>query len=280
MTFGNKLYNAVNNGKNLLFTQGEMANLTYISFDKFIEFIQSNGEEIIPITHPVGFGPDNTPINSTTNYTKEELIGRYQHLGLNKLPIDGIFQLVTITETILNFILREILIEFPAKIPSKRKLDVDIALNANSLEEIKISIVESVLNEISYKSPKDYAEEFERFTGVNLKDFPFFHKYIELKATRDIHIHNGGTANEIYLAKAGILARVKNSEYLPVDVQYFLQSFECCIQITEFLEIELDKIWPSEDYRAYKEKQKNKSLEKLKSEAVDEAIKEIKKHGE
>jgi hypothetical protein len=86
MTFVNKLYNALSNGRSLLFTQGEMANLTYISYEKFVDIIQNSEDELIPITHPVGFGPDNTPINSTTNYTKEELIERYKHLGITKLP--------------------------------------------------------------------------------------------------------------------------------------------------------------------------------------------------
>ena len=245
--------------------QGEMANLTYISYEKFVEIIKAETKDTIPISHPVGYRPDNTPINSTTNYTKDELIGRYQFLGLTKLPIDGIFQLVTITETLLNEILKNILIEFPRKIPNRRKMDVELALNASSLEEIKISIVDCILNEIAYKSPKDYAEEFNKYVGVNLLENPLFHRYIELKATRDIHIHNAGIANEIYRTKAATMARVKSGEYLPVDIQYFLQSYECCLQITEILEVELDKIWPSNEYREYKASlgTKNEKVDKV-----------------
>lgn len=278
INFGDKLYDAISNGRGLLFTQGEMANLTYISYERFIQFIKEDVSDIIPISHPVGFRADNTPINSTTEYSKEELIGRYDYLGLTKLPIDGIFQLVTITETILNYILKEVLIEFPGKIPNKRKMDVETALSANSLEEIKICIIESVLNEIAYKSPKDYSDEFQKYTGINLLEFPPFHKYIELKATRDIHIHNGGTANDIYLNKAGMMSRVKSGFYLPVDVQYFLQSYECCLQLTEILEKELDQIWPSNNYRENKRLRLNKTVDEQKDENVEKVIEESKKN--
>ena len=139
-----------------------------------ILLIEVDENDIITISHPVGFRADNTPINSTTNYSKGELIDRYNYLGLTKLPIDGILQLVTITETTLNYILKEILIEFPSKIPNKRKMDVETALSANSLEEIKISIIETILNEdvVSlWKKTKKHA-------GI---DEEYFYQYFDNK---------------------------------------------------------------------------------------------------
>ncbi|SNR60317.1 hypothetical protein SAMN06265371_106188 [Lutibacter agarilyticus] len=253
-TFGNKLNLLIDNAKSLLFSQGEMAQLTYISFEKFLEWIDNQGGDSIPISYPIGYRANNTPNMFERNYTKEELKGRYSHLGLNKLPIDSIFQLVTIMETLLNEILKSILTEYPSKISNKKKVDVECVLSSNSIEQVKIIIIDTILNEIAYKSPRDYAEEFNKYTGVNFLENPVYHKYIELKATRDIHIHNGGTANDIYLSKAGVLARVKSGEYLPVDNQYFLHSYEQCLQLTEILESEVDKIWPSEIYREAKRK--------------------------
>lgn len=206
------------------------------------------------------------------NYTKEELIERYAHLGLNKLPIDAIFQLVTIMETIMNDILRMILIEYPSKIPSKKKIDIDCVLSSSSIEQAKLTIIDGILNEFAYKSPKDYAIEFEKYTSVNLLENPVYHKYIELKATRDIHIHNSGIANDIYLTKSGVVARVKSGEYLPVDIKYFLMSYEQCLQLNEILEKELDEIWPSENFR--ERKAKNESLNK--EEVIEKVIEQSK----
>jgi len=275
--FGDKLYNLVQNGRSRLFTQGEMSNLTYIAYERMISYINEEEKETIPISHPVGFTAENKSIDSITDYTKEELIGRFQHLGLNRLPIDGIFKLVTIIEILLSYILRDILIEFPGKIPNKRKMDVEQALSATSLEEIKISIIDSLLNEMAYKSPRDYAEEFQKYTGINLLEFPVFHRYIELKATRDIHIHNDGFANDIYITKAATMARVKNGAFLPVDIQYFLQSYEACLQLTEILENELDKIWPSNDLREYKKSRATQTETEEKEEKIDQVIEESKK---
>lgn len=266
--FGDKLFGRVNAARSLLFLQGEIAQLTYQSFNKYIDIINESKDLEIQVTYPIGFRPDNTTIDSTIKYTKEDLVGRYQFLGLTQLPINGVYQLVTIVEALLGDILRDTLIEFPVKISSKKKLDFELVLEAKSLEEIKITLVNLIINELAYKSPKDFAEEFNKYIGINLLEKPTFHKYIELKATRDIYIHNQGMANEIYLNKADTLARVKAGQFLPINIQYFLQSYECCLQITEILEEALNRIWPSVEYL----KSKNQNFEEQKEEAIEKAI--------
>ena len=275
--FGDKLFNAISYTRSLLFAEGELANLTVLSNKRVILLIEEDKEESIKINHPVGWKADDTPINSTIIYSKEELINRYRFMNETKLPLDGIYRLVTLTETLLSFILKNVLIEFPGKIPNKRKIDVSLALGADSIESIKIGIVDNILNEIAYKSPKEFAEEFHNYVGLNLLENPIYHKYIELKATRDIHIHNAGYANDIYLAKAGPLSRVKSGTYLPVTVQYFLQSYEACIQLTEIFEDELHKIWPSPEYLKRKAAINEKGKEKVIEENVDLLIEESQK---
>lgn len=260
-TFGDRLYRRISEARNILFLQGEIAQLTYQAFDKYVQLINEVEDTEIEVTYPIGYKPDNTPINSTHRYPKEHLIDRYQFLGLTQLPINGLYQLVTTIEALLGDILRNTLIEFPVKISNKRKLDFELVLEAKSIEEIKISLVSCIINELSYKSPKEYADEFSKYVGINLLEKPTYHKYIELKATRDIYIHNQGVANDIYLSKADRLARVKAGQFLPVDIQYFLQSYECCLQITEILEEELNKIWPSPEYIAFKAQIENDNKE-------------------
>lgn len=247
-TFGNRLFDKVHTVKGVLFMQGEFTQLTYQAFDKYVEYIKQSNETEIALTYPIGITPDDKPIFSTYKYSKIDLYKRYQYLGFTQLPINGIYQLVTLMESLLVDILREILLEFPDKISSKRKFDYELISNATSLEQIKLFVINSVLNELTYKSPKDFAEEFKNFVGIDFLAKPVFHNYIELKATRDIHIHNQGIANEIYLSKSGKNARVKSGETLAVDTIYFLKSYEWCIQIANILEKELNDIWPSSDY--------------------------------
>lgn len=262
LTFGDKIYRRIANAQDNLFDQGEIAQLTFQAFNRYVYLIQQTKEDKIKVTYPVGYGADNKPINNTDEYTKADLIEKYKLMSREQLPINGIYQLVTTIEALLSDILRDILIEFPAKIPNKRKLDYELVLEAKSLEEIKIALVNSILNELSYKSPRDFADEFHKYAGVNLLEKPAFHKYIELKATRDIYIHNQGIANEIYLTKANSMARVKSGEELPVNIQYFLQSYECCLQVTEILEEALNKTWPSAEYE--KQKLKHQKINQKK----------------
>ena len=271
--FGDKLIGIIGVCRNQLFLQGEIAQLTYISFEQTVIWIDSQQQETISFSYPIGYYPDKAPMMSEPkNYSKEELKKRYAFLGFNKLPIDGIYKLVTIIESMLNDILRTVLMEFPKKIPNKRKLDIDHILACDSLDQIKLSIVDTILNEFAYKSPREYAEEFCSFTGVKLLENPVFHNYIELKATRDIHIHNKGIANDIYLTKAGVLARVKSGQYLPVTLQYFLEMYEQCLQLTDVLEEALDTIWPSLILR----ERKAMSIDESQEQAVEKEIKEAK----
>ncbi|MCB5981807.1 hypothetical protein [Flavobacterium psychrophilum] len=276
-TFGNRINQIIQDNKSLLFLQGEMAQLTYLSFEQNVKWVSELEEDTtIPISYPLGYRADNTPIMSNPrNYTKEELIERFVHLGLNKLPIDAIFQLVTIMETLMNDILRMILNEYPSKIPSNKKVDIDCILISTSIEQAKFVIIDGILNEFAYKSPRDYAIEFEKYTSVKLLESPVYHKYIELKATRDIHIHNNGFANDIYLNKSGVVARVKSGQYLPVDIQYFLMSYEQCLQLNEILEKELDNIWPSETFRT----RVSKNEELNKEDVIEKAIEHSKSEG-
>ena len=93
--------------------------------------------------------------------------------------------------------------------------------------------------------------------SINLLECPAYHKYIEIKATRDIYIHNKGNANEMYLSKAGSHARVKAEEFLPIDTIYFLESFEACLQITEWLENSLHTVWHSSEFETYQNSRQN-----------------------
>ncbi len=271
-TFGDKLIEIIQTSKNQLFVQGEMAQLTYISFEQMVRWIDDQKGDIIPISYPIGYNADKTTMMSEPyNYSKQDLKERYATLGHNKLPIDGLYQLVTITESMLNDILRAILIEFPKKIPNKRKLDIEHILSCDSIDRIKLIIVDTVLNELTYKSPKEYAEEFYNYTGINLLENPVFHHYIELKATRDIHIHNKGIANDVYLNKASVLSRVKSGHYLVVTLQYFLEMYEQCLQLTEVLEKALNEIWPSLIYQHRKELNISESQQDAVVQIISEA---------
>jgi len=238
----------MNAARAALFEQGEFAQLTYGSFDIAARLMRESEQDQIDVTFPVGYRPDKTAIPSTRTYKKDELLGRYQFLAFHQLSVNGLVQLVTIVETGLTDVIRAVVMKYPAKMGAKRTLSMRAVLEAKSIQDVHLRATDTLINELSYKSPSDFCEEMKNLIGINLLECPAFHKYIEIKATRDIYIHNRGIANEVYSRKAGTHARVKDGMNLPVDIQYFLESYEACLQFVEWLELELHQRWHSNEY--------------------------------
>lgn len=250
---GNSLYRLTSLARARLFNQGELAQLTYGAFDVVAGNLATIESEVIEISFPVGYRPDKTSILSTRKYSKAEMASRYQYLALHQLPLNGLVQLVTIIEALLGDVVRTVVTRYPQKLGAKRTIALQFVLEAKSLDEIRLRATDSLLNELSYKSPIEFAESLVLLLSINLLECPAFHRYVEIKATRDIFIHNRGVANETYLRKAGSHARARVGHIIPVDTPYFLESYECCLQLTEWLENELHEHWHSselEDFRS------------------------------
>lgn len=101
-----------------------------------------------------------------------------------------------------------------------RDIPLDLLLNANNLNDIMDKVIERRLNEASYASPKEYLEYLGKIIGIDTKD-PAFLDYIEIKATRDLIIHNSGVINEIYISKSGPQKRGDIGQTILIDAMYF-----------------------------------------------------------
>jgi hypothetical protein len=188
---------------------------------------------------------------SITAYRKGYLIEQFEELKDFQAPLNSVYLLVTSVEASMGDVLRQVFMEFPAKIQNKNKLDFENVLRVGSLEELKLNFINSVLNELSYKSPRDFGIEFSKHTGVALDKSPVYEQYVEIKATRDIFIHNDGVANHIYIAKAGVKARANEGERLPITSTYFLESYQCCLMLNELLATSLNETWPTRLYAKF-----------------------------
>ncbi len=248
---GNLLYQLTCSARHALFTQGELAQLTYGAFDVVARNVTNSNDETIEISFPVGYRADKTTIESTRKYLKTELHDRYRYLAFHQLAINGLFQIVTIIETLLGDVVRTVISRYPQKLGMKRTIALQSVLEAKTLDEIHLKATDLLLNELSYKSPSEFAECLDSLLSIKLLECPAFHKYIEVKATRDIYIHNRGIANGVYAKKTGSHARAKTGQSLPVDIPYFLESYEACLQLTEWLESELHARWHSSELEDY-----------------------------
>lgn len=257
VNLGNQLNQLVRSARHAMFDQGELAQLTYGSFDIAVRSMQSMEQEEIEVTFPVGYKPDKTAISSTRTYRKDQLLSKYQFLAFHQLSVNALVQLVTLVETMMGDVVRAVVVRYPHKLGGKRSLSIQTVLESTSLEEVHLRATDALLNELTYKSPAEFAESVQQLLTVNLLECPAFHCYMEIKATRDIFIHNRGVANDVYVRKAGSHARVNSGMTLPADIQYFLESYERCLQIADWLEVELHGHWHSTEY----EDQKNPQIE-------------------
>lgn len=247
---GNRLNQIIGSARGAMFDQGELAQLTFGAFDVAARSMQESNEEALPVTFAVGYRADRTRIESTRIYNKEQLLAKYQFLAFHQLSVNGILQLVTLVEAMLGDLLRAVVIQYPQKLGGKRNIPLQSILEATSLEEVHLRATDALLNELSYKSPTEFAQTFEQLLSTNLMECHAFHRYVEVKATRDIFIHNRGIANDVYIRKAGSHARVNPGNQIPVDAQYFFESYEYCLQVADWLEKELHCHWHSSDYEA------------------------------
>lgn len=255
--FGNMLNERNGNALFALFEVGEVFQLTYSSFEEMAKRIEGDKNEVFTLSYPIGYRQDKTSLLGKKEYSKRDLLGRISNLSNEKLALNGIYQLITIIEALLGDLLRLIIIRYPKKIGSKRTIKSSDILSCENIEELHLKTANAILNELSYKSPMEFAEESKNITSINLLECPAFHRYVEIKATRDIHIHNLGKVNELYLSKASTHARAKLGQYLHVDNYYLLESYEFCLQFVEWMEERLHEIWPSSEY----EDRKNKKIE-------------------
>lgn len=257
--FGNTINRRLGDALLALLDEGEIVQLTHSSFEEMVLRINNDESENFTVTYPIGYRADKTTLHGTRDYTKDKIVEKIALLANEKLAINGIYQLVTIIEALLGDLIRLVILKYPKKIGPKRSIKSSEVMNCQSIEALHLYTANTILNELFYKSPKEFAEESKRLLSISLLECPFYHKYIEMKASRDIYIHNNGIANDTYLIKASTHARAKLHEKLPVDTVYFMENYEACIQLIEWMEQELNEKWPSSNYENRK-KTENEQL--------------------
>jgi hypothetical protein len=90
-----------------------------------------------------------------------------------------------------------------------KKVDVDLILSSESIEEVIEDLIDKELIGIFYASPEKQFQYLQRIVGVDVDESIeyLFSKWKEYKAARDLIVHNHGVINDIYISKSGEHAR-------------------------------------------------------------------------
>jgi hypothetical protein len=130
-------------------------------------------------------------------------------------------QLVTILEAFLFDFLRLLLTNDPRHLAQKKQIEVGVALSAADREALVLLIAERELNELKYERPKAWFDYLGKIIKLGCPTEEEIERIAEMKAARDLIIHNTGIVNKTYTEKAGTKARYMPGDKVVIDRPYF-----------------------------------------------------------
>lgn len=120
--------------------------------------------------------------------------------------------------------MRILFTHIPEKMEMKNEtIAKESLLNGNPIAQV----IERKVLEQSYKNAKDFLTYFIKATEITIADFfesDDFANLTEIKATRNLLIHNNLKVNSFYKENSGRLARNPNGLYLEINQDYLFNS--------------------------------------------------------
>ncbi len=126
---------------------------------------------------------------------------------------------VALCRSVLRFDNRRLKTRIPG-IDHVTKLETNDIIDAASHDAVIETLIDREMQAVFYSRPAAYFVYLERVIGITL-DPNLKAEWIEIKATRDIIVHNSGIVNQTYIQKAGSAARGTNGDIIPFDHKYF-----------------------------------------------------------
>ena len=101
-----------------------------------------------------------------------------------------------------------------------KKIDIEDVIDASDKDEIVEKIIRKNIITVFYASPQKQKDYFEKVLGVKI-DEHYWDEWFEIKATRDIIVHNAGVINEVYMEKSKANAKWKLGDTINIDENLF-----------------------------------------------------------
>jgi len=174
--------------------------------------------------------------NLTTGSTVDErsLVGRSRLYISEFLAASTFQQFVSQFEDFFFDLLRLWLVSYPGSL-KRKQVDLATVLDAPDKQGIVLAVVDKQLNELKYERLQSWFEYLETLVKLGCPTAGDIERLAEIKASRDILVHNQGIANKAYLAKSGSRARCNDGEKLELPEQYHRESWETIRRVVEEL---------------------------------------------
>ncbi len=160
-----------------------------------------------------------------TRVDERILLGRAQ-LYVTDYPISSTFQqFVSLFEDFVFGLLRSWLVVYPGSL-SRKQVEFGTVLKAPDKAAILLAVVDKELNDLKYERSGKWFAYLERLAHLGCPTTDEIEQLAEIKASRDVLVHNNGVANALYVAKAGRRARCQDGDKLELPEQYHRESRE------------------------------------------------------
>lgn len=135
---------------------------------------------------------------------------------------------------------------YPGKM-GDRKFTLSEIVGTSSTSELVDRAAASVINDLMYEKPLDYLKRLTEILSIERETIaPHWSSFVELKARRDLGVHNNWVANEVYLRKLGE-ARLRHSssvgDHLIPDFTYLHDAIESCSSLVDTVVNLLGEKW-------------------------------------
>lgn len=153
----------------------------------------------------------------------------------------GLSYLVTIFESYIADIVREILLTHPNILKSAKQFTAETVLNLGERKQIVSYLAEKEIEGLLYKSFPDIVNYFNRKFNINLSDSGVSdERIVEIMATRNIHVHNRGIVNRRYLESVKE-SKLKVGAYKSITSGYLRISFDSIVALVKFIDAEVQR---------------------------------------
>jgi hypothetical protein len=172
-------------------------------------------------------------VETGTEVTEPDLIDLYPRYRATYFQGLSFVQLTTAVEAFLFDFLRLLLTNDPRHLAQKKRIEVGVALSVADGGALVSLIAERELNELRYDRPRAWFDYLHRIVKLGCPTDAEIEQIAEMKAARDLLIHNLGIVNKTYLDKAGTKARYALGDQVLIDRPY---SDDCWVRAKKLVE--------------------------------------------
>ncbi len=133
-------------------------------------------------------------------------------------------QFVSLFEDFMLGLIRLWLRSFPQRL-ARRSLAASIVFEAKTIDQVREQIVQQQVLDIAYKSLPDWFAFLKGLVNLNHPSEEEIKRLTEIKASRDILVHNRGRVNSLYVEKSGANKRFDAGASLEIPEPYHLESW-------------------------------------------------------